>query len=201
MSDFILFPHYFYSCVVPIILINYTFQIGNWKEQLQNLCKHIDKMCREKKKSIARPSEYEWWAWWGIIFAACPAGKSGKFLFQNISKHGFKSLVLNRVDFGHGPDGLNIMSWNRFKILREAMPFSFYDHSGKDDPYHPIKLLIDGFNDNRKKNIASSIVIIIDESMSNLQPRTTKTSLLPNISFIFRKPKPLGSELKVRLLL
>jgi hypothetical protein len=32
--------------------------------------------------------------------------------------------------------------------------------------------------------------------MSSFQPRTTATGALPNISFIFRKPEPLGTELK-----
>jgi hypothetical protein len=33
--------------------------------------------------------------------------------------------------------------------------------------------------------------------MSPYQPRTTKKSILPNLSFIMRKPKPLGIEKKV----
>ena len=36
----------------------------------------------------------------------------------------------------------------------------------------------------------------LDESMSAFRPQKTKTGNLPNISFILRKPKSLGTELK-----
>eukprot|EP00873_Tetraselmis_striata_P006477 jgi/Tetstr1/426741/TSEL_001678.t1 len=36
----------------------------------------------------------------------------------------------------------------------------------------------------------------MDESMSAYQPRATKLGGLPNLSFIYRKPKPLGTEMK-----
>lgn len=38
--------------------------------------------------------------------------------------------------------------------------------------------------------------IIMDETMSAYPPRTTKTVGLSNISFIKRRPKPLGTEAK-----
>ena len=105
------------------------------------------------------------------------------------------------VNFGR-KDGLDIMAHNRFKRIKENVHFAFYDRNfAESDPYHPVKSLLDGFNNNRKKNIASSIDIVLDESMSPFRPRTTSSSLLPNLSFIFRKPKPLGIELKVRSLL
>lgn len=170
---------------------------GDWRQQLDNLCKHIRERNRTKtagQRDMKVPSEYEWWAWWGIIFSACPAGKSGKYLF-NKAPFQFKSLVLRELDFGK--NGLDVMEWHRFKALREVMHFAFYDHTCPEDPYHPVKLLIDGYNDNRTQKIAAAIVIVLDESMSNFKPRTTATSKLPNISFIFRKPKPIGLEFKV----
>ena len=104
--------------------------------------------------------------------------------------------IIPSVNFGKG--GLDIMSHNRFKQIKGVIHFAFYDHDyAESDPYHPVKSLVDGFNDNRKRIIASSIDIVLDESMCSFRPRTTKSSSLPNISFIFRKPKPLGVELKV----
>ena len=44
--------------------------------------------------------------------------------------------------------------------------------------------------------IVSSWIKVLDESMSAFKPRTTKTGGLPNISFIARKPEPLGTEFK-----
>ena len=52
------------------------------------------------------------------------------------------------------------------------------------------------YNENRKQNIIRSPEIIGDESMSQFAPQTTKKGGLPNISYIQRKPRPLGTEFK-----
>jgi hypothetical protein len=44
--------------------------------------------------------------------------------------------------------------------------------------------------------IAASVIKLLDESMSAWCPRKDKTGGLPNISFILRKPEPLGTEFK-----
>jgi hypothetical protein len=44
--------------------------------------------------------------------------------------------------------------------------------------------------------ISTSLWDILDESMSSYRPRRTATGSLPNISFIFRKHEPLGTEFK-----
>ena len=77
------------------------------------------------------------------------------------------------------------------------MHTAFFDAVNEHNPWYPIQSLVEAFNDNRRKWLVASLVIVLDESMSNFQPRTTKTSLLPHLSFIFRKPKPLGTEYKV----
>eukprot|EP00957_Ditylum_brightwellii_P075139 5710163-Ditylum_brightwellii.AAC.1 len=48
--------------------------------------------------------------------------------------------------------------------------------------------------------VATSIWKTLDESMSVWRPQTTKTRHLPNISFIERKPEPLGTEFKEHML-
>ena len=131
----------------------------------------------------------------GHNFSACPAGLGGISLFEEQAE---RSLV-KRLNFG--PEGLDVMNKTRFKKIKHYMPYAFYDNNAPDDPYHPIKLLYDGFNNNRKRTVASSILTVIDESMSSFQPRTSKTGALhgglPNISYIIRKPRPLGCEFKV----
>lgn len=161
--------------------------------QLRNLNLKISNsnLNKAKKRQMKCVSEFEWWAFWGIIFAACPVGKGGTHLFQPATG---RSLMTN-VDFG--TQGLKIMTLTRHKEIKAMIPFAFYDYNCEEDPYHPVKSLIDGYNDNRKQNIAASIDIVLDESMSPYRPRTTSTGGLPNISFIFRKPKPLGIEMKV----
>jgi hypothetical protein len=57
-------------------------------------------------------------------------------------------------------------------------------------------LLLDGFNEVRGNKIAASIKKVLDESMSSWQPRTTKTGGLPVLTYVQRKPEPLGTEFK-----
>eukprot|EP00873_Tetraselmis_striata_P023449 jgi/Tetstr1/443713/TSEL_031703.t1 len=54
--------------------------------------------------------------------------------------------------------------------------------------------MVEGFNRNRTMMLVMGVWIAFDEAMSAYQPRSTKTGGLPNISFIKRKPKPLGTE-------
>ena len=42
----------------------------------------------------------------------------------------------------------------------------------------------------------TSFIKILDESMCVWRPRQTKYGQLPNISYIIRKPEPLGTEFK-----
>jgi hypothetical protein len=147
-----------------------------------------------KGKKVSLVSENEWWIVWGIIFAACPCHKGGNKLFKKATVQ----RLAPSVNFGkHGMDV--IISWHRFKTIKELLSFAFYDHTCPEDPYYPVKLLVDGFNDNRREKLATAVKIVLDESMSPFQPRTTKTSKLPNLSFIFWKPKPLGVENKVSI--
>ena len=57
-------------------------------------------------------------------------------------------------------------------------------------------LMVDGFNTNRHDWVAASGRKVLDESMSAWRPQTTKTGGLPHLSFILRKPEPLGTEFK-----
>ena len=55
--------------------------------------------------------------------------------------------------------------------------------------------MIDGFNESRRK-IALGKERNADESMSAIRFRTTPKVDLPHNSYIFRKPEPLGTEMK-----
>ena len=56
--------------------------------------------------------------------------------------------------------------------------------------------VVTGFNENRRRTIRTGRVLTIDKVIAAFRPRTTKRSGLPNLSFITRKPKPLGSKFK-----
>ncbi len=84
------------------------------------------------------------------------------------------------------------MSYSRFKDFRFRV-----DYSKKDsDPWYKFSMAIDEFNSLRRKFVSASKWKVADESMSTWRPRTTALGKLPNISFVVRKPEPLGAEFK-----
>ena len=52
------------------------------------------------------------------------------------------------------------------------------------------------FNANRAEVLGQGLCKVLDESMSAWKPRKDKLGGLPNISYIVRTPKPLGTEFK-----
>lgn len=75
------------------------------------------------------------------------------------------------------------------------MPHCFGSAS-EDDPWSMIQNLVTEFNKNRERNVRPGSIIVYDESMSQWKPRTSKTGGLPHLSYIQRKPRPLGTEFK-----
>ena len=53
---------------------------------------------------------------------------------------------------------------------------------------------VNGFNANRLRIVQSLNIKVLEETMSAYRPRMTKSGTLPYISFILRKPEPLGTE-------
>jgi hypothetical protein len=60
------------------------------------------------------------------------------------------------------------------------------------DPWWKVASAVTEFNLHHLKSIHGSKVKVVDESMCAYWPRTTATGGLPNISFVKRKPEPLG---------
>jgi hypothetical protein len=102
----------------------------------------------------------------------------------------------------YGPTGLNIMPEYRFRDIKRCFSWSFQDKSKADkatddyDPWNMILLMVNGYNKNRHDWMAGSIRKVLDETMSAWCPQTTPTGGLPHLSFILRKPEPLGTEFK-----
>jgi len=88
------------------------------------------------------------------------------------------------------------MSANRFKQWRKFIPSIWANKAlqldGKQDPCWQFSSAVSEFNDHRREIIQHSLMLVADESMSAWVPRTSKTGGLSNISFIKRKPEPLG---------
>lgn len=176
---------------------------GDWKKQLEEINMRVESENKKVKSGGAKVrlvSEREFWRFIGIMVAAGPLRKGGKHLFgEAADKHKrrgqFESLT-PQIDLA------KYMTLRRFEQIKHVFPFGFQDKSKSDpkspeyDPWFPILGMVDGFNANRKKTIAASAMKVLDESMSALRPRNTKTGGYPHISFIKRKPEPLGTEFK-----
>ena len=55
---------------------------------------------------------------------------------------------------------------------------------------------VERFNAKRRALLRTVPVCVLDESMSAWRPRTSPTGGLPHISYVIRKPEPLGTEFK-----
>jgi hypothetical protein len=90
------------------------------------------------------------------------------------------------------------MKFHRFKVWKQFIVKVNEDKARERDcdQWWKFATAIAGFNHVRLNKITTSLWDIFDESMSSFRPRTTATGTLPNISFIFRKPEPLGTEFK-----
>jgi len=162
---------------------------GDWHEQIETLNAFLE------EKKIKLVDDNEWWNFFGILIFAGGIGMNGKSLFTKYKKERY-CVEEHSVDLSH------IMRKHRFLEIYANIIRAF---SGGDQKYawNPMLSLIDGFNINRSKKVAASVKKIIDESMSAFKPRTTRTGFsknyeksFPFLSFILRKPKPMGIEFK-----
>ena len=85
----------------------------------------------------------------------------------------------------------------RFKEFRRFLP-SIYENPEKKntDPWWRFCDAVDQFNAIRKDLLRCYNEVCVDETMCAFKPQKTKTGGLPNITYIFTKPEPLGSEFK-----
>ena len=128
-------------------------------------------------------TEHEYVRFWGMCIAARQFSERGKCLW-GVEPQGIRAA----------PNFDQYMAYWRFEVIRrlvkEICP------SSSLDPWSRFRPLVEEFNANRAKTIHSGGDVTADESISAYQPRLDKFGGLPNISFIKRKPKPLGTEFK-----
>jgi hypothetical protein len=85
------------------------------------------------------------------------------------------------------------MPYSRFKDFRRFLPEIFADYSKEEsDPGFRFSTAGKNLNKIWQTVFQGSCWISVDESMSAWRPRKTALGGLPNISFMTRKPKPLG---------
>jgi hypothetical protein len=59
------------------------------------------------------------------------------------------------------------------------------------DPWREVRWLVDGYNANRKATVTASWLVVVDETMWAWTGQG-----MPHLSFVKRKPEPLGAEVK-----
>ena len=92
--------------------------------------------------------------------------------------------------FVSGPDYADYMGRRRFEAIKMYIHGMFIDREEyyKGNQWWLVAGGVNDFNVTRKKMFVPHIAVL-DECMSAFKPRTTKTGGLPNISYVFRKPK------------
>ena len=132
-------------------------------------------------------TQREFVTFWGLIIGASQFHQKGKCMWTNSARRGIRDPP--RFDCW-------MKQW-RFNEIRNLLKYAKADLSKvPSDPWAWFRRAVDDFNLSRKAVLQHGLVVTLDESMSAWKPRADKFGGLPNISFIMRKPKPLGTEFK-----
>lgn len=141
-----------------------------------------------RTRTSFRPvTESEWVRFWGLIIAARQFNQKGHHLWGD---HTMTDGIREAPNFQ------KYMPYWRFEQIRALVKYSKAAPRAGPNTWEMFNQMVADFNKNRAMMLVMGVWITMDETMSAYQPRTTKTAGLPNISFIKRKPKPLGTEAK-----
>ena len=147
--------------------------------------KRINKALEGGSQKVRNITVGEYVKWLGVFLAARLYDQKGANLWDT------------RNDWGvtQAPDFKRFFPQRRFEAIKAVVHCAFGEEKA-DDPWGLLRPTIDEFNKNRLRTIVSSTLSTADESMSAYVPRTSKTGTLPHLSFISRKPKPLGKGVR-----
>jgi hypothetical protein len=89
------------------------------------------------------------------------------------------------------------MTRHRFQNILESLTFA-PPTEANNDPWYPIRIIVNGFNERRKKVIFPGKILCIDECMSAWRGREDKYTHdgIPHKTKIARKPEGVGAEMK-----
>jgi hypothetical protein len=176
--------------VIGKMFLQLTF--SDWTEKLDILNTAIDEKnsANSKSQRVRQFTESEFLTCIGLLVGAPEYGVKGTSLWQNNNN---KKMESNWLSIMPHPNFDRYIPEYRFRHFREFLPFIYHDNSIKEtDPWWQFSGAVTEFNNNRLRLLKGAKVKAIDESMCAYRPRTTSTGGLPNISFIKRKPEPLG---------
>jgi hypothetical protein len=165
----------------------------DWRLAVAKINEAVEEQNNNNNKKKVRPfTDVEFLLALAIFIGAAEFGVQGINLWKEGDKIGGEDEEWATM-IPH-PEFDKILKLYRWKEFRHFLPFAFQEPNLKlkDDPWWKFDGAIEAFNSNRYKRVQSSQWLVMDESMSAWRPRTTPTGGLPNLSFILRKPEPLG---------
>jgi hypothetical protein len=171
---------------------------GKWEEQLERMNNRLETHNQEqmqKKRFAAKRynkvheiTKKEFWVFWGLMISARIHGRQGQLWDESDEE---PDGIEQPVNLGHH------MLKYRFRDIKKFVPYMWERPELKEtDPWWQLSLMQEEFNKNRRRTVMSSYEKVFDELMSAFRPQTRKNGDLPNLSFIPRKPEPLGAEFK-----
>ena len=86
------------------------------------------------------------------------------------------------------------MTHDQWKFIVKYFKLQFKLIGAKKGDQDKIKSAVDGFNAKRCFYVGASSMKVLDEIMSDFSLQTTAAGAMPHISYIDRKPKPLGKS-------
>ena len=191
LTDFIV-SEYRQDEVLCCLFLHLSFK--DWKTKVLLLNEAI----KHSKAKVKAFTAQEFLIGLGLLIGSAEFAQQGKDLFvsRDQKKCGGGDIEIWSSLIPH-PSFDCHMSYSRFKDFRRFLPEIWYDFQLKDegDPWWMFAGAVSEFNDIRRERVRASSWKVIDELMSAWRPRTTALGGLPNISFILRKPEPLGEGL------
>ena len=133
----------------------------------------------------------EFLVWLSLFFAAATKKESGRDLWRKVS-----TRPASLFSSAEGPNYGRLMKNYRFEDIKKVLLEGFSEIANvASDPWCPIRPYVESFNANRKRTIVDRNFVVVDESMSAFNPRTSATGCcpchpkgLPHMSYIQRKP-------------
>ena len=141
-----------------------------------------------KDPKAAELTTGEYLVWHGLFLAATLCAERGHDLFDPPKR---------KRRFRKHPEFAQYMTRTRFDAIKASWLSAFADPaSSLSDRWWEIRPLVNRFNENRRRALTLSSVQVPDEAMSPFQPRSSPSADLPHLSFVERKPRKLGTEMK-----
>jgi hypothetical protein len=173
-----------------------SYKDGEWKRWLRKMNEKIVLINERSERKITPFMPREFLICHALLIGASDCNERGRMLWSeddNMSRHSqVWQSIASKTTFSP------FIKLYRFKQFRKCVACMWEDNEERaaSDPWYKFRGAVENFNLIRKHDILTSEKHILDESMSSYRPRVTKLGGLPNISYILRKPEPLGTEFK-----